>query len=102
MGELFLDQYTYLHFAAGIVMYYWGLTFEWMLVLHTLFEIMENTSMGMTLINRYITAWPGGKPYADSIINSIGDTVGVIAGWYSAKILDTTGAQRGWYAQHRR
>ncbi len=100
MGTHLFDQYTYLHFAVGIIMYFWGLSFELMLALHTLFEILENTSMGMAFINQHITVWPGGKPYADSFINSVGDTVGAVVGWYSAKLLDIVGARRGWYEPH--
>ena len=44
MGYQLFDKYTYLHFAMGIVAYFWN-------ILHTIFEIVENTQMGM---NNYI------------------------------------------------
>jgi hypothetical protein len=84
MGNKLFDKFTYLHFASGITTYYWNISFTWMLILHTIFEILENTSTGIHIIDNYITFWPGGKVRADSLINSIGDTIGVIIGWVSA------------------
>ena len=56
------------------------------MILHTLFETVENTQFGMNFINKYITFWPGGKPTADSFINIIGDTVSA-CGWLSAYLI---------------
>ncbi len=81
MGTTFTDKYSLLHFAVGIVAYYWDVSFVMVMVLHTLFEWLENTSAGMWFINTYIKAWPGGKPVADSFINSVGDTVWTAVGW---------------------
>jgi hypothetical protein len=99
MGIRFLDQYTYLHFAVGIVVYFWNISLLNWFVLHTIFEFLENTQMGMNIINK-MTFWPGGKPKSDTIINSIGDTVGSILGWLSAYCLDKLGNKYGWYAVH--
>lgn len=41
----------------------------------------------MRIINTYITAWPGGKDYADSFLNNIGDTVACALGWLVADYL---------------
>jgi hypothetical protein len=84
MGKYLFDKYTYLHFAMGIVSYYWNISFTWMLILHTIFEILENTETGVFIIHNYITYWPGGKDKADTIINRVGDTIGAIIGWISA------------------
>ena len=84
MGKYLFDKYTYLHFAMGIVSYYWNISFTWMLILHTIFEILENTETGVFIIDNYITYWPGGKGKADTIINRVGDTIGAIIGWISA------------------
>ena len=43
MGLQTFDQFTYLHFAAGILAYFWGIPFILWVVLHTIFEIIENT-----------------------------------------------------------
>ena len=100
MGSKLIDQFSYLHFAVGIIMYFWGINLIWSLVLHTIFEIFENTSVGMYIINKYITFWPGGKPYADGIINSIGDTIFFTLGWLSAYGVDNLGSYIGLYKNH--
>jgi hypothetical protein len=88
MGKYFFDQYTILHFAVGIIAYFWNVSLLNTLVLHTLFELLENTEQGMYFINTYFKMWPGGKPKADTLINSVGDTVGIIAGWIFAQMID--------------
>jgi len=88
MGNLLFDQYTLLHFAIGVMFYFWGFSFLSLFVIHTIFELLENTEYGIFVINKYISFWPGGKLKADSIINRIGDTIGAIFGWYSSKVLD--------------
>ena len=88
MGVLFLDQYTLLHFATGVSAYFWGIPLQTFLILHTIFELLENTSYGMFIINTYIWFWPGGKPNSDSLINRLGDTLGALLGWSIAQYLD--------------
>ena len=100
MGARLFDQYTYLHFAVGIVAYFWNISVVNWFILHTLFEIVENTSTGMNVINTYIPFWPGGKPNSDAVINSIGDTIGAILGWITAYYLDQIGNRYGWYKLH--
>ena len=100
MGNQLFDQFTYLHFAVGIIVYFWNISLPNWFVLHTIFEFLENTQAGMNLINKYIIFWPGGKPKADSIINIIGDTSGAIIGWLSAYCLDKLGNKYGWYTLH--
>lgn len=79
MGLLFADQYSILHFSVGSVLYFWNIHFIYAMILHTLFELIENTEIGMRFINKYFIhpgyfSWPGEKNYADSRINIIGDT----------------------------
>lgn len=97
MGNRLFDQYTYLHFAFGIVVYFWNISLVFWLILHTIFEIVENTPYGMAFINKYVTWWPGGKPRPDAIINSVGDTIGAIIGWVSAYYIDKLGNKYGYY-----
>ena len=97
MGQFLFDQYSLLHFAMGVVNYFWGTKpLNW-LVSHALFELAENTEAGMAFINTYITFWPGGKSEADSWINILGDNISAQAGYWFAKYLDDTGKKRGWY-----
>jgi len=100
MGLYFVDQFTYLHFAVGIIMYYWGISIEKWFIIHTIFELLENTEIGLNIINKYIIFWPGKKPQLDSIINIIGDTIGGLLGWLSAYYLDQLCNKYGWYPLH--
>ena len=99
MGKYLFDQYTYLHFAVGVVVYYWGIKLTHWVILHMIFEILENTTIVMKLINK-IKIWPGGKPYSDSLTNIIGDNIGTIFGWLSAYYLDNLGSKYGYYTKH--
>lgn len=101
MGVKLLDQYSYLHFAVGIVIYFWGVSLQNWFLIHFLFEIIENTPFGMNIINTYFHGyWPGGKPYADSYLNILGDNIVAILGWLSAYYLDKIGSLYEWYDPH--
>ena len=100
MGYRFFDQYTYLHFAVGIVIYFWNISLINFVILHTIFEFLENTQTGMNIINKYIVFWPGGKPKPDTIINIAGDTFGAVFGWLSAYYLDKLGNNYKLYNLH--
>lgn len=80
--ERFIDRYSLLHFATGVVAYFWGLSFwQWFLI-HALFELLENTQAGMRFVRRHFDwFWPGGKEYPDPWINSLGDQCFAMAGW---------------------
>ena len=101
MGERFLDQYSLLHFAVGIVAYFWGLPLWFWNLIHILFELAENTEMSMYYINHHLPLWPGGKEYADTWINRLGDIIIGHLGWMLAYWLDLYGTQRGWFHRHR-
>lgn len=99
MGKYLLDQYSYLHFASGIIAYFWKLNFKNWLLLHSLFEFIENTTFGMSFINN-LTFWPGGKPNKDTFTNIIGDTISTIIGWVTAYLIDDLGNKFGLYKKH--
>jgi hypothetical protein len=84
MGAQFVDAYSLLHFAVGVVVRHWSMPLWLFILLHILFELVENTKYGMHFINTYLTIWPGGKPAADSILNSVGDTIFSAIGWIIA------------------
>ncbi len=88
MGTTFLDKYSYLHFAVGILFRFFNISLPISIIIHTLFEIIENTQTGIYFIDHYIKWWPGGKKQADNIINSIGDTFFFILGWISAHLIN--------------
>tara|TARA_Y100000389_G_scaffold196124_1_gene228517 strand:+ start:1056 stop:1346 length:291 start_codon:yes stop_codon:yes gene_type:complete len=83
MGLLLFDQYTYLHFASGIIAFFWGISLSNWMMLHMFFELVENTKAGLYFINNF-SFWPGGKPYKDSLMNILGDNIGTLLGWLSA------------------
>lgn len=84
MRNKLFDKFTYLHFAVGIICYFFNITLSNSIFLHTIFEIIENTEYGVYFIDNYLLFWPGGKQKADPLINSIGDTIGFIFGWITA------------------
>lgn len=89
MGQRTFDQFSLLHFASGIIAYFWGLPLLWWLIIHVVFEYIENTKIGMNFINKYIPLWPGGKQNPDSFMNSmIGDNISAVAGWLLAAWVD--------------
>jgi len=100
--DRFLDQFVYLHFAVGILFYYWGVSLKNFIIIHTLYEIFEITPMGVNIINKYFKdIWPGdGKNLEELGINALGDTLGAVLGWLSAMKLDHLGKEYGWYELH--
>ena len=81
MGLYLFDLFSILHFSVGGLWSYIGFDLISLIILHILFEYIENTKYGMNFINKYITLWPVGKPHADSIINSTSDVLFSIFGW---------------------
>jgi hypothetical protein len=100
MGKYFADQFSLLHFAVGIMVYFWSVPLIAWIGLHILFELIENSDWGMNIINNWLKIWPGGKPYADTPLNMVGDTVFAALGWILAYYLDIYGAHAGWYSGH--
>ena len=107
MGYLFADQYSLLHFASGVIMYFWYVPFVVALLGHIFFEYIENTKAGMRFINTYfrkqwIFQWPGGKEKADTPLNSyLGDNFFFAVGWVASWWLDYLGAKYKWYDKHK-
>jgi hypothetical protein len=86
MGKQFTDKYSLLHFSVGIFVYFWNVSFVSWFVIHMIFELSENTKIGMFIINQF-PYWPGGKEEADSILNSFGDQFYGMLGWIIAYII---------------
>ena len=97
MGKYFLDQYSLLHLASGVVAYFWGVPPGAWFIAHLSFEVAENTEVGMRFINDNLTWWPGGKPRADEFINIVGDNASAMLGWWVAMKLDDEGKRKKWY-----
>lgn len=84
MGNTFVDRFSLLHFATGIVAYFFGVPLVLWILIHISFEILENMDQSIKFIDNYFFFWPGGKKKADEIINSVGDTFFAILGWLVA------------------
>ena len=101
MGTQLLDQHSLLHFAVGIIMYFFSVPFWVWNLLHLIFELIENTETGVHIINQYIKIWPGGKEYADSPLNCFGDLISGALGWLLAYWLDSYGTRVGWFKRRK-
>ncbi len=98
MGQYLFDQYSLLHFASGVIFYFWGFSFLISLILHILFEYFENTEFGIRFINiNLANIWPGGKPKADSYLNQFGDNLFFAIGFICSQLLDSYGKYKKWY-----
>ena len=97
MGLYAIDQFSLLHFAVGILAYFWGFSALHTFVFHALFEWAENTRVGMKFINNNIPFWPGGKPYADSLLNQVTDTAFTMVGWYISLVADAYSTEKHLY-----
>jgi len=101
MGKKFIDQYSLLHLAVGIVVYFWGISLKNWIIIHMLFEYIENTTYGMMVINTQLKGfWPGGKNYRDSLTNIISDNIFAIMGWVLAYYIDQMGEKYNLYRSH--
>jgi membrane glycosyltransferase len=97
MGSRVIDQYSLLHFAVGIVAYFWGISWQLLLVLTILFELVENTKEGMYFITTYIPFWPGGKRKSDSLVNMTSDIAFSLIGWFLSRFADSVATERHLY-----
>jgi len=62
MGTYFFDQYSILHMASGIIAYFFGFELLHWIIIHVVFECVENTDTGIRIIDTYMkNIWPGGK-----------------------------------------
>ena len=96
MGTQFLDQYSLLHFASGVVAYFFGISLPIWIIINIIFEAAENSEPGMALINK-LPFWPGGKLFSDSPINIAGDILSVIVGWLAGYFANYLGDKYGWF-----
>ena len=101
-NDKLFDQFVYLHFAMGIIAYFWGINLKHFIILHTVYEIFELTPFGVNIINKYFkNIWPGdGKTPNEFGMNALGDTIGGVIGWLSAREIDRMGNRYGWYEIH--
>ena len=87
MGDLIFDGYSLLHIITGVILFLLGIDFKTTLILHLLFETIENSPWGISILQQ-IPIWPGGKDRPDDLINMLGDTISAGLGWYVMKRLN--------------
>lgn len=75
------------------------LVVKWFII-HSIFEFLENTDIGITTIHKSIPFWSRGKPYADGWTNQMGDSIGALLGWLSSYDLDKISVENKWYEKH--
>jgi hypothetical protein len=102
MGTYIADQYSLLHLSVGVIAYFWNFSLLYSFIIHFVFELLENTTIGVSLINKYIIepgyfSWPGGKHHPDSLLNMLGDNIFFALGWTVAYVLDAIGTKYKWY-----
>jgi hypothetical protein len=88
MGYKLIDQYSLLHFSSGCIAFFFGIKLLNWIILHTIFEIIENSPKGVHFIDTYLTFWPGGKKAPDNLKNSLSDLIFAIIGYVIAYTLD--------------
>ena len=52
------DRNTYLHFAAGIIAYYWGFTLIECISIDVLLDIFQRTELGKKVTKFFLRIWP--------------------------------------------
>lgn len=78
VNQSLFDPYSICHAGAGVVAAAIKLSFTQTIVLHTLFEFAENVYLKKLPITRQL--FPDSS--TDTLVNMIGDTISVAAGWY--------------------
>ena len=86
MGKNFCDKFSTLHLISGMIAHHVGISLTHAIVIHTLFELTENTPTGRKFLQN-IKVWPGGKDSADTLENMVGDTAFFVLGFCLKKKL---------------
>lgn len=102
MGLRCIDKFSYLHFGSGIIAKFLNISIIDWFIINLLFEIIENSEYGIEFINKYFKFWPGGKPYSDSLLNSICDIIFSLLGWISAYYIILISDKRDLYKSDSR
>lgn len=100
MGHQIFDQFSSLHFAMGVIAYFFGLTFWQWFFLHLLFELIQNGSKYYGYINIDVglpILQPPDTTGPDHLINSLGDQTFAMTGWILAYYIDKLGKEYNWY-----
>lgn len=86
----FLDQYSLIHMAVGILFYFWKISFFLSTLTQATFMLLNNSEEGSKLFSRYAPQYPYTAKKHDSWINMVGDNMSFNFGWLLASAVDTS------------
>lgn len=78
VNQSLFDPYSLCHAGAGVIAASLRLSFGQTIVLHTLFEVAENLYLKKLPLTKQL--FPDSS--TDTLVNVLGDTISVAAGWY--------------------
>jgi hypothetical protein len=88
MGIYIIDQYSLLHFASGVIAYFWQISLKNTIIFNIVFEIVENSEHVVKFIHNNFKFWPGEKHKGDTFMNSTSDIIFGVIGWLCSYYLD--------------
>ena len=102
MDQPLFDQYSLIHFAVGVLLFFARISFVLATLTHATISLLYNNETGYEAIRRFAFWWPGSKR-PDSAFNIVGDNISFMSGWLFASAVDsimcqdTDRACRKWY-----
>jgi hypothetical protein len=87
MDQYAFDEHSIVHLAVGILSYQSGFSFITLAILYSIFKIVGNTSIGMYVIDNYVTPITGYKLFSESFTNIFTDLTLCFAGWFIGYLL---------------
>jgi len=81
MDQYAFDEYSVVHFAIGLLTFQAGFSFLTLAIVYAIFKVFSNVSLGMYVIDTYVTPLLGYKLFPESFKN-IGSDLGMcFLGW---------------------
>jgi hypothetical protein len=81
MDQYAFDEFSVVHFAIGVLTFQAGFSFLTLAIIYSIFKIFSNVSLGMYVIDTYVTPLLGYKLFPESFKN-IGSDLGMcFLGW---------------------
>ena len=81
MDQYAFDEYSLVHFSIGVLTYQSGFSFLTLAIVYSIFKIFSNVSLGMYVIDTYVTPLLGYKLYPESFKNIGMDLSACLLGW---------------------
>ncbi len=85
----FLDQYSLIHMAVGILFYFWKISFILSSLTQATFMLLNNSEAGNRILGKYAPQYPNARKQ-DSWLNMLGDNMSFNFGWLLASAVDTS------------